>query len=245
MLQRIEGSLNLDIERSLPPFVYDVWIYMLRQAPGTFTVDCLLGRTNVKYIIRPARRDSPGTKVVDEIFNGSSKPSYMYEDLYFVPRAYVAGTSIFTTSPLETLPRMASPEFDASQNVILAADPGDSPPVHGSGTAGRVEVTERRPNTVTLRADLSRPGYVVLLDRFDSNWHARIDGREVTVLRANQLFRAVYAEPGQHVIFFYYRQQGLLVGMFISAFALVALMWVYLRKPDSNYAFRTHDKGAG
>jgi hypothetical protein len=49
------------------------------------------------------------------------------------------------------------------------------------------------------------------------------------VLRANQLFRAVYAEPGQHVIAYYYRQQGLLAGMLISALTAVALLGVYLR----------------
>jgi uncharacterized membrane protein YfhO len=127
---------------------------------------------------------------------------------------------------------MASPDFDALENVILAADLGASPAVQGSGPAGRVEVTEHQPNRVTLTAHLSRPGYVVLLDRYDSNWHASMDGQEVPVLRANQLFRAVYAEPGQHVIIFYFRQQGLLAGMLISAIMLVALVWIYLRNPD-------------
>jgi hypothetical protein len=235
MVQRIEGSLNLDFDdRSLPPFVYDVWIYILAQAPDTLRIDCLLGRTNAKYIIRPTQRDISGAKPISEIFNGSPQPSYLYENLYFVPRAYVAGTSIFTTSPLDTLSRMASPRFDALENVILAADAGASPAVQGSGPAGRVEVTERQPNRVTMTAHLSRPGYVVLLDRYDSNWHARIDGREVPVLRANQLFRTVYAEPGQHVIVFYYRQQGLLAGMFISGIMIVVLLLIYLRNPDFN-----------
>jgi hypothetical protein len=233
MAQHIEGSLNLDFDdRSLPPFLYDVWIYILRQAPDALRIDCLLGRTNVKYIIRPTREVSSGAKLGSEIFNGSPQPSYLYENLYFVPRAYVAGTSIFTTSPLETLSWMASPTFDASENVILAADPGASPAVHGSGPAGQVEITKRQPNKVTLTADLSRPGYVVLLDRYDSDWHAKIDGRETPVMRANQLFRAVYAEPGQHVIIFYYRQRGLLAGMLISILTLVGLLWGYLRKPE-------------
>jgi hypothetical protein len=230
MLEGVEGSLNLDIERSLPPFVYDQWIYMLSVATDTLHQDCLLGRTNVKYIVRSRRRDSSGSRILGEVFNGSPKPGYLYEDLYFVPRAYVAGTAIFTTAPPDTLRRMASPDFDALENVILAADAGASPAVQGSGPAGRVEVTERQPNRVTMTAHLSRPGYVVLLDRYDSNWHAELDGREVPVLRANQLFRAVYAEPGQHVIAFYYRQQGLLVGMLISALTLVALLCVYLRE---------------
>ncbi len=241
MMEDVEGSLNLDIERSLPPFLYDVWIYTIKQVPDALHLDCLLGRTNVKYIIRSGRISSSGSKLLGEVFNGSPKPSYLYEDLYFLPRAYVAGTTIFTTDPLATLSRLASPDFDAAQNVILAADPGDSPAVHDSATdhsreggnppAGQVEITGGQPNAVTLKADLSRPGYVVLLDRYDANWHAKIDGREVPVLRANQLFRAVYAEPGQHVIAFSYRQHGLLAGMLISALTLLALLWVYLRNP--------------
>ena len=231
MAERMEGSLNLDMERSLPPFLYDIWIYVLRQAPDISHVDCLLGRTNVKYVIRPTRRDSEAVRVVDQIFNGSPKPGYLYEDLCFVPRAYVAGTTIFTTSPLETLRRMASPDFDALGNVILAAQPGASPAVQGSDPPGRVEITERQPNSVTLRADLSRPGYVVLLDRYDSNWHAELDGRETPVLRANQLFRGVYAEPGQHVILFRFRQRGLLAGMFISGITMLVLLWLFVGNP--------------
>ncbi len=249
MMEGAEGSLNLDIERSLPPFLYDMWIYTIKQAPDTLHLDCLLGRTNVKYIIRSGRSSSSGSKLLGEVFNGSPKPSYLYEDLYFLPRAYVAGTAIFTTDPLATLSRMASPDFDAAQNVILAADPGNSPAVHGSQTghsreggnppAGQVEITGRQPNAVTLKADLSRPGYVVLLDRYDANWHAKIDGREVPVLRANQLFRAVYAESGQHVIAFSYRQHGLLAGMLISALTLMLLVGLALFWPARNLGTAT------
>jgi hypothetical protein len=229
MAQHVEGSLNLDFDdRSLPPFLFDVWIYLLTQAPDALRIGCLLGRTNVKYIIRPTRQAASGAKLVSEIFNGSPQPGCLYENPYFVPRAYVAGTSIFTTSPLETLAWMASPQFDALQNVILAADSGSSPAVHGSGPAGRVEITEHQPNRVTLRAELTRPGYVVLLDRYDSNWHARIDGREAPVLRANQLFRAVYAGAGQHQIRFDYHQQGLLPGLVISLLTLAALIALWL-----------------
>jgi hypothetical protein len=232
MAQHVEGSLNLDFDdRSLPPYLFDVWIYLLTQAPDALRVDCLLGRTNVKYIIRPTPQDIPSAKPVSEIFNGSPQPGYLFENPYFVPRAYVAGTGIFNTSPLETLSQMASPQFDAMENVILAAEPGASAAVRGSGPAGQVEIAERQPNTVMLKADLTRPGYVVLLDRYDPNWRATIDGREVPVLRANQLYRAVYAQPGRHVILFYYRQRGLVAGIFITGITLLVLSWLYVRNP--------------
>jgi hypothetical protein len=227
MNERVEGSMNIDMERSLPPFLYDEVIYLSKQAPDALHVDCLLGRTNVKYIVCPTRRDSEAARVVYEVFNGSSQPSYLYEDLCFVPRAYVAGAAIFTTSPQDTLRRMASPDFDALGNVILAADRGAAPALSGSGPPGRVDITERRPNSVTLRADLSRPGYVVLMDRFDSNWHARMDGREVPVLRANQLFRAVFTPEGAHRLHFYYHQSGLLPGVIVSAVAALLLGGLY------------------
>jgi hypothetical protein len=231
MLHRVEGSTNLDLERSLPPYLYDLEIYLGRQTPDALHTDCLLGRTNVKYLIRRTRTDSPATRLLGEVFNGSPRPSYLYEDLCFAPRAYIAGSSLFTTSALETLRRMASPEFDARSQVILAAERGAAPGVQGSAPAGRTEIVARHPNTVTLRAELSKPGYVVLMDRYDPNWHATVDGREVPVLRANQLFRAVYVPPGRHQVRFYYRQAGLRTGLGVSLAAIMLLVLLFALNP--------------
>jgi hypothetical protein len=232
MLHRVEGSTNLDLERSLPPYLYDLEIYLGRQTPEALHTDCLLGRTNVKYLIRRTRTDSPATRLLGEVFNGSPRPSYLYEDLCFAPRAYIAGSSLFTTSALETLRRMASPEFDARSQVILAAERGAAPGVQDPAPAGRTEIVARHPNTVTLRAELSKPGYVVLMDRYDPNWHATVDGREVPVLRANQLFRAVYVQSGRHQIRFYYRQAGLRTGLGVSLAAIMLLVLLYALNPS-------------
>jgi hypothetical protein len=230
MVHKVEGSLNLDLERSIPFYVYDLRIYLNRQAPGPLYADCLLGRTNVKYSIYSQRQDSAATSLIGEVFNGSPQPSYLYENLCFVPRAYLAGTSLFSTDSLDTLRRLASPDFDAKEQVILAAAAGTAPSIQGTGSAGRIKRLEHRPNTVRLVAELSRPGYAVLLERYDPNWHATVDGHEATVLRANQLFRAVYVGPGEHEIRFYYRQRGLIVGLLISLAALASTLTIYFRR---------------
>lgn len=230
MLNQVEGSINLDIERSLPPYLYDIEIFQNRQAIDPLHVDCLLGRTNVKYIIRPTPADSPATRTLGNVFNGSPKPSRLYEDLCFVPRTYVAGNSLLSTSSPETLDHLASPDFDALNTVILAAAAGSSPAVSGSAPAGQVEIIHRDPNSVTLRAQLKRPAYVVLLDRFDPNWQATLDGHPASVLRANQIFRAVYAGVGLHEIRFAYRQRGFRLGVIISFLTLVTLAVLYFSK---------------
>jgi len=90
-----------------------------------------------------------------------------------------------------------------------------------------VEIAHRDPNSVTLRAELARPAYIVLLERYDPNWQATLDGRPVPVLRANQIFRAVYAGAGLHEVRFDYRQRGLRLGVIISLLTLATLAVLY------------------
>jgi hypothetical protein len=232
MLNQVEGSINLDLERSLPP--YDVEIFQNRQDIDPLLVDCMLGRTNVKYILRPTPAASAATRAIGDVFNGSSLPSRLYEDLCFVPRTYAAGNSLFSTSSAETLDHLASPDFDALNTVILATAPGTSPevgarhgvplPVENGSPAGQVEIVHRDPNSVTLRAQLTRPAYVVLLDRYEPNWEATLDGHAAPVICANQIFRAVYAEAGLHEIRFDYRQHGFRLGIIISLFTAATLL---------------------
>ncbi len=125
---------------------------------------------------------------------------------------------------------LASPDFDALNTVILATAAGSSPAVSGSEPAGQVEIVHRDPNSVTLRAKLTRPAYIVLLDRYDPDWQATLDGHPAPVLRANQIFRAVYAEGGQHEIRFDYRQRGFHVGIIISLLTLATLAVLCFRK---------------
>ncbi|MGA3324789.1 MAG: hypothetical protein ABSF45_09970 [Terriglobia bacterium] len=230
MLNRVEGSINLDLERSLPPYLYDIEIYQDRHVTDPLHVDCLLGRTNVKYIIRPTPADSAATRALGDLFNGSPLPSRLYEDLCFVPRAYVAGNSLLSTDSTETLDHLASPDFDALNTVILAAPAGSSPAVSDSAPAGQVEIVHRDPNSVTLRAQLAHPSYIVLLDRYDPNWQATLDSRPAPMLRANQIFRAVYAGTGLHEIRFDYRQRGFRLGVIISLLTLGTLALLYFKR---------------
>ena len=251
MVNEVEGDINLDLERSLPPYLYDVEIYLSQKKADPLHADCLLGRTNVKYVLRTARADSAATRFIGDVSNGSPLPSRLYEDACFVPRAYVAGNTRFSTDSVETLDLLASPDFDALNTVILAplqdsslvalpfgaAPAGLKPgatavvarhgvPLQSGGpsSTGHVDITGRTPNSVTLQAQLTRPGYVVLLERYDPGWQATVDGHTAPVLRANQIFRAVYVEAGQHQIRFEYHQRGLRAGLAVSLLTAATLL---------------------
>ena len=248
MLNLLEGSITIDQERALPSALYDLEFYLHRHRKDRTGTSCLLGRTNVKYIITPEAVDSPALRPMGKVFNGSAQPGNLYDARCFVPRAFVAEKSVFTNDSKQTLDRMASLGFDALNTVILAPPAGSpsyvpaaslpveakggsnslaSAPRSATGPAGEVEIVHRDPNSVTLQVQLARPAYVVLMDRYDVNWQATLDGHPTPAWRADQLFRAVYAGAGRHEVRFEYHQHGLLPGLAISLLTLAALITLW------------------
>jgi len=221
MLERAEGISNVDPDWSFPVSLYQFWVFSLTKVPDPARTSCLLGRSNVRYQILGSRRNFSTLREISPVFNGTPHPSYLYENLCFTPRAYVAGSGVYSPGADGTLALLSDPSFDATGEVLLASSASGEAAPSFPDPAGQVESFDRQPNIVTLRVNLSRPGYVVLLDRFDPNWHATLDGREVKILRANHLFRAVQAGKGQHEVLFYYRQRGFVPGLALSLAALV------------------------
>jgi Bacterial membrane protein YfhO len=253
MLARVEMAENLDMEGSLPPNYYEFWLYEIDQEPNLGEADCLLGRANVKYIVRREPRASATTRAVAPVFNGSPSPSFLYEDECFMPRAFVAGTAIPSMSEADTLAKLSDPQFDARDIVILRGDSG----MHGNGAeeapserggpgppsaeipeqpAGTVTIVAREPNRVVLKAEMSRNGYLVLLDRYDPGWRATVDGEPAPVLEADHMFRGVKLSAGEHEVRFDYHQHGFAAGAVLSLATLGALLVAYLLGRDPSEA---------
>lgn len=216
MLEGVDGISNVDPEWSFPVPLYQFWVFALHKVPGPDQTLCLMGRSNVRYQILGLARNYETAQRVVAVADGTPFPGYLYENRCFLPRVYVAGSAVDSPDPDETLARLSDPNFNARGTVLLDSPTGRETESEDSAPAGQVESFRRQANSVTLHVRLSRPGYVVLLDRFDPNWHATIDGHGVPILRANLLFRAVRADAGRHVVRFDYRQRWLAAGLAIS-----------------------------
>ncbi|MGH9357988.1 MAG: YfhO family protein, partial [Terriglobia bacterium] len=231
MLTGADVILNNDVDLSFPTDLFHFWVFIGAQMPDYSRSDCLIGRTNVRYEIFDHRQQSRSLQLVGRVFNASPVPSYLYANLCAMPRAYVASAARYSSSPLATLTLLSAPGFDANHQVILSRserhvlkDPG----LGLSGQdAGTVTILEDEPNSVVLRAHMVRPGYVVLLDRYDPDWRAFVDGQPAPILRANLMFRAIQLERGDHWVRFEYHQLGLKAGLAISVLALMLLVGLY------------------
>lgn len=96
------------------------------------------------------------------------------------------------------------PEFDPERTVLLEAVPTGA--VTNSARPGGVARIVRYENgEVVVETRSEGGGFLVLNDLWHPSWSVEIDGREVPLLRANVLFRAVQVPPGTHTVRFAFR----------------------------------------
>ncbi len=141
------------------------------------------------------------------------------------PRAYAVGSSRIATGP-EAARILRDPAFDPARQVVLSVGPAAQASPAFAAECRIVELTADR---VRLDADLSEPGFVILLDGHAPGWVASVDGRDAEVAVANLLFRAVSVPAGRHRIEFAYRPPAAVAGAAVSALAWLLAVAVALR----------------
>jgi len=145
-----------------------------------------------------------------------------------LPRAYAVG-GVAVADGILALQTLLGPDFDPRASVIL---PTGVPARAPASFTSNVRIADARPDRIRIEAVLGAPGYVVLLDAWDSGWRALVDGRDAVLERANVGFRAVGVPAGSHAVEFIYRPRGLSVGLALSAGAAVLVLGTLVKRPS-------------
>ena len=145
-----------------------------------------------------------------------ARPILLLEVPGTLPRTYAVGTARAADGE-EARRLLTDPGFDPTREVVAPDVAEDA----GPAFSGRSRVVSFRPDRVRLEAELSDPGIVVLVDAYDPGWKVTVDGRPAPLLRANTAFRGVKVPAGRHVIEQVYRPSTVLLGLGISAAAVL------------------------
>ncbi len=141
-----------------------------------------------------------------------------------LPRAYAVYDAECFDVGSEQWRRLLSPEFDLRTTVMLDRSSGCTTRVATSPMRGPdVEIVDLEPMRVRLRANMDRPGYVVLTDTYYPGWQARVNGKSAVILRANGMLRAVSVPAGPVDIVFEYVPKSFYAGITIATAALLLL----------------------
>lgn len=152
-----------------------------------------------------------------------------------MPQAVLVNNAKIVPDLDEHIRYLKEADFDPQKQVLLEKEaPGHTLPQPKTADSGQVTITEYHPNRIELEAVSQTNTYLVLSELFYPGWHAYIDNKEVPILKADFLLRAIPLTAGRHSIVFTYRPMSFIVGAAISLTTLLlticALLFGGIRK---------------
>ncbi|MGH7856596.1 MAG: hypothetical protein ACREQY_04640 [Candidatus Binatia bacterium] len=180
-------------------------------------VALLLRLFNVRYVISayPARSPSLGEPVVFPEGFG------IQEVVDPLPRAFVVGDALRVRSDEEALSVLRAGGLDPERQALVHDAPIELP--EDSAPSRSVRIAERTNSSLRIEASLEKPGLLVVSEGFYPGWKATVDGREVSILRANMMMRALALPAGRHDVELMFRSGAIRLGLYGSALGILVL----------------------
>jgi hypothetical protein len=147
-------------------------------------------------------------------------------------RAFVVEAPAYATSDDEVYGRLADPNFDPLQTVIVRwSDPTQSPPLNEGSRPlqASVAVLRDEPGQMSLEVATSASGFLVVSEAYFPGWQARLDGQPVPVLRVDGALIGLVVPPGTHAVALAYQPPVFYAGAALSGLALVVTALLLLR----------------
>ncbi|MDP2659784.1 MAG: oligosaccharide flippase family protein [Dehalococcoidia bacterium] len=178
---------------------------------------------NVKYVLTNQPITDVGvSQHLKEVYRGEV---IIYENLDYLPRAFLVTEAQSVSSRQDALARMAEPGFDPRKTVVLEVDGQLSPiPESAAPAPALVTVTRYSANEVVVETASSQGGYLVLADNYFSGWRATLDGQSTPIYRADGTFRAVSIPGGPHRVVFKYSPDSFNFGLLATFFGLFCVV---------------------
>jgi hypothetical protein len=228
----LAGYTNLPLglsSASSPSPIGNPWLRrLLGAALSGGNAETILSLADVRRLVSPFPTAIPGARL--ERRNGGVS-------LYGLPRA--AGRVFFARSAREAdddaaFRALASPDFDPESVVLLAPPAGPLPPPREGRRFSVARVVADAPELLTVDAEASEAGFLVLTRSWDSGWEARVDGTRVPLRRADLALSAVLLPAGAHRVGLVYRPLAFRVGAAVSLASLLVLAGLVLagRRPS-------------
>jgi O-antigen/teichoic acid export membrane protein len=227
-MDRIQPQTELLYNRVAP--IYAQW----GEAPNFGALDSpLLNLLGVRYVVTTQSLPNAGYRLAydDEV--------KVYENLNALPRVFVVPEAV--TAPdqqtaLDTLQKVNPREVV----VIEGLDPA-ARPAAGSPALREARISQRGNREIFVDVNISDRGWLVFADNYFDGWKAYlrpygVNGEGVNaqgesieeqlpLYRADGTFRAVYLpRAGQWTVRFVYSPRSLLVGIYVSFLAAIALL---------------------
>ena len=202
-------------------------LYELASAQASPDATNLLSLMNVKYVVSVPDIKSTEFRLVKDTGRGDKAGFKIYENLNYLPRFFMAYDYRVIKKPDEYLEAMTDKAFKPDETILLEEEPGVSVQ-RGQGNYSAA-LSSYRNNSVEIKVWTEKAGLFFASESSYPGWRAYVDGREVKLLKADLVFRAVPLEAGEHIVRFVYSPRSFKAGLAISGASslLIALFLVF------------------
>ena len=213
---------------TLRHYQFENWL--LKDIQNEYMLGKVLGMFNVKYLI--TFMDTANSELVleKEIDLGSDFGTSLkiYENKQFMDRLFFVPQALVIAKPDEILAKMAGFDFLPTREVILEKKPPVLPDsfsgnLNEFAKENQVKIEAYQPLSVEIRANLKNAGFLVLSDTPYPGWKATIDGKQSEIYTANFMQRALYMQPGEHKVRFFYDPLYFKIGAGITGVTIVVI----------------------
>lgn len=148
----------------------------------------VLSMLNTRYVIMPANAQNPQERLIQLIGLG---PVWWIEKLSFVPDTYHELQALKQFNPMEqAFMERKFQEQIPSPDTLFKRE-------------GKIWSTMSSGDKMTYQSERPSAGLAIFSEIYcDKGWKAYIDGKEVPILKANYVLRALYVPAGEHKIEF-------------------------------------------
>ena len=233
----VEGSYDTDLQNFFPAHLA-LMSRLLHSVEGTPAHLRLLQLGAVDRVLSLHGQGYEGLPLRERLPSPFRGAIHVFDVPASVPRTYVVARARRAEGTAAVAALLAD-DFQMHDEVVLSMEPLDAPPrtiasepseAAPAGGAGSSRIVSWRPDFVRIEAEAAADGYLVLVDTYDPQWRATVDGRAAPILRANVAFRAVALTRGHHTVDFRYRPWPVAWGLAISALTLAGLLAALTRR---------------
>ncbi len=192
---------------------------------------------NIKYVISltlpedASQYDEQSRRVIQQLrtyfARSDFEPAFIgrkytvYHNKTALPRAFVVPNYQIAGTKEEIISQLMRSDFDPAGTALLYESPGLRP-THDSAV-GTARVTEYDANRITVQAEMTGSGLLILSENYHPAWKAHVDGQPIPILQTFHTLRAVPLGPGAHEVVFRHQSRYYRLGVLISMVAVLFL----------------------
>ena len=140
----------------------------------------------------------------------------------FVPRAIVVDKAVVKQAE-EVLSFMETDTFNPLKMVVLEPESRNLmlPYTEGDNFESSCSIRYYDNENIRIKTSANRACYLVLSEIFYPGWEAKVDAKEVPILRGNYIFRVIPLKPGDHQVELRFVSWPFRIGAVISLLTLI------------------------